>query len=212
MKTVILIDGENFVHKLVKVLVENKLITGRSQLEKYDVMALLELVLQDYDVKNAQVNYYAARVHQVSKPKALLKKTTAMVRWNSYWVPQLANRGIKYIKAGNLQVRDSKVCAHCGRKSLVLQEKGVDVRLAVDMISEASNNTKIVLLSSDSDIAPAIVAARKKGAEITYLGFDFGMNLGLSAEANTTRSIIPKQVVDIFKKSVNSNPKKKRRK
>ena len=52
-------------------------------------------------------------------------------------------------------------------------EKGVDVKLAVDMVVTAYNKKaqKIFLLSSDTDIMPAIKVARSKGVKIIYVGF-----------------------------------------
>lgn len=199
MKTLILIDGENFVHKLVKVLTGNGLIKERKDLKAYNLVKLLQMLLPEHNLKEAQINYYAAKVRLVKEPAALRRKTAEMARWNSYWASNLANQGIAYIKSGNLQVRDSKLCTHCSKKSLVLQEKGVDVRLAVDMVSGASKQTRVILLSSDSDIAPAVLAAKQKGSKVTYIGFDFAMNLGLSAAADLTRSITPQLVQQAFK-------------
>lgn len=52
-------------------------------------------------------------------------------------------------------------------------EKGVDVHIAVDMLVAAYENEadRIIIVSSDTDLEPAIVKARQKGAIVEYVGF-----------------------------------------
>ncbi|MFH0776133.1 MAG: NYN domain-containing protein [Patescibacteria group bacterium] len=56
-------------------------------------------------------------------------------------------------------------------------EKGVDVRIGIDIAIGAAQNyyEKAFVVSSDSDLAPAIeFAARETGKEIIYVGFEEG--------------------------------------
>lgn len=52
-------------------------------------------------------------------------------------------------------------------------EKGVDVQMVVDMLKGAYRNKydQFILVSSDSDIVPAIEAVESEGKEVVYLGF-----------------------------------------
>jgi len=52
-------------------------------------------------------------------------------------------------------------------------EKGVDVLIAVDMLTGAYENSynKVILISSDTDLLPAILKVKKLGKEIEYVGF-----------------------------------------
>jgi uncharacterized LabA/DUF88 family protein len=52
-------------------------------------------------------------------------------------------------------------------------EKGVDVQIAVDILEAAYENKcdRIILVSSDTDLEPAIIKARKKGKIVEYVGF-----------------------------------------
>lgn len=52
-------------------------------------------------------------------------------------------------------------------------EKGVDVQIATDILVGAYENLYDVayLVSSDSDLLPAILKARGRGKEIVYVGF-----------------------------------------
>ena len=55
----------------------------------------------------------------------------------------------------------------------VFREKGVDVQIAVDMLVAAYENDcdRIILVSSDTDLAPAIKKAQQKGKIVEYVGF-----------------------------------------
>lgn len=183
-QTYILIDGENTIHKLLEAMKSSKLGSTRNDILRLNLAALVKAKLGTS--KTASIALYAARVHEVKNDSRLLRKTKSMIKWNGQWAPRLANQGIRYVKSGNLQVRDTKKCVHCGKKSLVLQEKGVDVRIATDILAHASDAARIVVVSSDSDLTPAMRAARLKGAEVIYVGFDFAINLALVAVSHKT--------------------------
>ena len=53
-------------------------------------------------------------------------------------------------------------------------EKGVDVQIAVDMVRGAIKNeySKSYLISSDTDLLPAIQNAKDEKKEIVYIGFE----------------------------------------
>lgn len=199
-KQIILIDGENLVHKLVSVLLEAKQIHKREDIKYFDLRGLVHQVLGGDDYAK-EIFYYTAKVREVKSPASLKKKTQAMISWNARWVPMLANQGIRYVKSGNLQVRDTKECTNCGRTSLVMQEKGVDVRIATDILLNAAPEVEIVVVSSDSDLIPAISAARQRGASIVYLGFEFAMNIALVSQSTATRSISRTAVVEAYKRA-----------
>jgi uncharacterized LabA/DUF88 family protein len=54
-----------------------------------------------------------------------------------------------------------------------LHEKGVDVQIAVDMLVAAYENLcdRLYLVSSDTDLIPAITKAQEKGKTVIYVGF-----------------------------------------
>ena len=55
----------------------------------------------------------------------------------------------------------------------VYHEKGVDVQIAVDILVASYEDLadRIILISSDTDLAPAIKKAREKKKIIEYIGF-----------------------------------------
>ena len=71
----------------------------------------------------------------------------------------------------------------------VYKEKGVDVQMAVDIVRAAYEQTcdRILLISSDTDLIPAIEIARSKGVEIVYVGFKHQQSYALKAKASRYR-------------------------
>ena len=87
------------------------------------------------------------------------------------------------------------------KKVLVFKEKGVDVKIAVDMVSWSCDKKvdSIVLGSSDSDLQPAIKETRRRGVECIYLGFENEPNKGLTFTTNRTILIRNSEILEFVK-------------
>jgi uncharacterized LabA/DUF88 family protein len=81
---------------------------------------------------------------------------------------------------------------------LVFKEKGVDVKIAVDMVVAACDKTvaEIILASSDSDLQPAIKEIRARYIQCLYLGFETQPNKGISYTTNRTILIRDAEVME----------------
>ena len=68
-------------------------------------------------------------------------------------------------------------------------EKGVDVKIAVDLLVGAYENMydTAILISSDTDLIPAIQKIKHLGKEIEYVGFSHKPSYGLIKNATETR-------------------------
>lgn len=68
-------------------------------------------------------------------------------------------------------------------------EKGVDVKIAVDIVVGAYEDLydRLILVSSDTDLLPALQVARGKGKEIEYVGFSHAPSHALIEHATETR-------------------------
>jgi len=68
-------------------------------------------------------------------------------------------------------------------------EKGVDVKIAVDIVVGAYENLydRLILVSSDTDLLPALQVARKKDKEIEYVGFSHAPSHAMIEYATETR-------------------------
>ena len=79
-------------------------------------------------------------------------------------------------------------------------EKGVDVRLAVEMIRFAREGKfdRAYLISSDTDLVAAVEEVRLLGKKIQYVGTAKGQSFGLSKTCNDTRLIRAEEVREFF--------------
>jgi 6-hydroxy-3-succinoylpyridine 3-monooxygenase len=73
----------------------------------------------------------------------------------------------------------------------VLHEKGVDVQIAVDMLVAAYENHSdlIYLVSSDTDLIPAIKKVQEKGKTVIYVGFSHQVSKALAASCRETQTL-----------------------
>jgi len=88
-----------------------------------------------------------------------------------------------------------------GKSVLVFKEKGVDVKIAVDMVSLACDKKvkEVILGSSDSDLQPAIKEVHDRNTNCVYLGFEVQPNKGLSFTTSRTILIRNSEVLDCEK-------------
>ncbi|MBP6881149.1 MAG: NYN domain-containing protein [Candidatus Pacebacteria bacterium] len=100
----------------------------------------------------------------------------------------LNRQGFTVMKAGTLRA-DYR---NDGDAKPRYREKGVDVSLAVSMVSLACDRQleKAYLVASDSDYQPAVAEVRRRGKKVIYVGFEVNPNLGLIAKTDD-RIIIP---------------------
>jgi uncharacterized LabA/DUF88 family protein len=87
----------------------------------------------------------------------------------------------------------------------VYHEKGVDVKIAVDLLVGAYENIYdvAILVSSDTDLIPAIQKVKQLGKEVEYIGFSHQPSYGLIKNATETRLLTRNDVKafeSIFKK------------
>ncbi len=102
----------------------------------------------------------------------------------------LESQGFRYVTSGTVRSR-------VGRdKEVTFQEKGVDVRIAVDMVTAVLDHQAdtVILASSDSDLQPAIKEIRSRGAKVIYLGFQYRRNRGLELTTDETVLVSTEQV------------------
>jgi hypothetical protein len=192
------IDGENFVHCLLHALRRKQHITHRNEIKAFDLAGLCREALGTDDVS---ILYYTtklkaadAAIHGV----ATAKKSKEMIAWVSGWHSMLVEQGITVVRAGNLQIRETFPCPSCGHTRFVFQEKGVDVRLAIDLVSEASQGAIQVIFSSDSDMIPAVRAARVRGARIKNLASSEAINKGMMLACSEWQKVTDDQFVAAY--------------
>ncbi len=68
-------------------------------------------------------------------------------------------------------------------------EKGVDVQIAVDLIVGAYEDLyeRAILVSSDSDLIPALIKVRERGKKVEYVGFSHAPSHALITHSDIRR-------------------------
>ena len=120
---------------------------------------------------------------------------------------QIQSQNIQFIKVGYLRAREIEPCKKCGDIQWKLTEKGVDVGLAVRIITEAlQQDIEIVVISADTDLIPAFKAVQKMSRRIIHVGYENRPIASLSQSSNATRIItLPLAQKYLSKKIVHAN-------
>jgi len=145
-RVLVIIDGSNLYYKL-KDLKMVKLVD-------YDYRGLVRS-LSDKDAK-LKIKYYIGAIRTDGS-----KKSLKMFGKQRRLLANLKKQKIDY-SLGYLLKSDGKY-----------HEKGVDVQMVVDMLKGAYKDKydQTILISSDSDLMPAIEAVQEVGREVVYVGF-----------------------------------------
>lgn len=185
-KTVLFIDGENFLHKVEEVLEKVSKVKGFPETVNIDFNKLFSGALKG--LNPSRKVFYGAKLH--FNPQTL-KKSQELIKAQRKLINNLKAQKFEFVMAGN--VRGQKI-----GKNILFREKGVDVKIAVDLISFACDDKlkTAILCSSDSDLQPAIAEAKKRGVEIIYLGFEISPNKGLTFTTNRTILLRNSEIID----------------
>ena len=193
MTRVLFIDGENFKGKMRSVFKE----AGKEKpvWHEYDFKGLLDKVLAGIELDRKVFYFARIKAHEDSK-----EKSRQLIEEQRLLKTHLERQGFEIILSG--RVRGQMEEGGDGKKVLVFKEKGVDVRIAVDMVSVACDKKaeEIILGSSDSDLQPAISETKARGVHCVYLGFEAQPNKGLSYTTGRAILIRNSEVLE-FKKA-----------
>lgn len=149
MRCLIQIDGSNFYHKVKRT-------TPAVHLTIFDYRGFVSSLLKpEYE---AIIVYYVGEVKNVREnPKNRQLFASQQKLFHTLKEQDVA------IKLGYLLVSDG-----------IYHEKGVDVQIAVDIVRGAIKGEydTCYLISSDTDLLPAIELAKKENKEVVYVGFE----------------------------------------
>lgn len=160
-KILIQFDGSNFYNKV-------KRIDPQIHLTAFDYMGLAKSIAK---VTPNKAIYYVGEIRQYEGNK----KSETLYASQQKLFTHLRNQNIE-IKLGYLLMSDGK-----------FHEKGVDVQIAVDIIRGAIKNEydTCYLISSDTDLLPAIQTAKDEGKQIIYVGFNNFISRALSKNCSS---------------------------
>lgn len=179
----VFIDGSNFYFKL-KELVSR--IEGKFSLLEFLYYGFAEWLVQPNSL--IEVHYYIASLKRQGN-----EKSEQMYADQQKLLRKLQQYGI-HLSFGQL-IRHPDHAFH---------EKGVDVRLAVEMIRFARENRYDIgyLVSSDTDLVPAIEEVQSFGKKVQYVGIAKGQSFGLTKVSNDVRLLRPEDIAPFLSSSL----------
>ncbi len=86
-----------------------------------------------------------------------------------------------------------------------IREKGVDVQMAIDLVIGAVENRydTAIIVSSDTDLIPAIRYIKSKGKIVEYVGFSNAPSFGMIKESDV-RILLLKEQIESLRSSLQS--------
>lgn len=169
MKAIIFIDGNNFYFKL-RDLSEN--FTGSFSLLDFDYSGFAKKLVDPNIL--VQMRYYIGALRRQRGNE----KSEKMYADQQKLIGKLQQHSV-VITLGQLIQHPDKS----------FHEKGVDVRLAVEMIRLAREGAFEIayLLSSDTDLVPAVEEVKSFGKKVCYVGVAKGQSFGLTKVSDDTK-------------------------
>jgi uncharacterized LabA/DUF88 family protein len=165
----IYIDGSNFYNYL-----KDKEI-GFPQGKKFDYLKFIELLVGDREISS--MRYYTGvfrNTDDSEKSKKLVKNQ---------------QRFLSYLEKIGFCIKRGRILQDNGRP----REKGTDVKIAVDLVVGAIDNfyDSAILVSSDTDLIPAIDYVKYKNKKIEYVGFSHAPSFALIKHSHFRRLLLP---------------------
>jgi len=173
-RCLILIDGSNFYFKLKDLKLHNLL--------HFDFTEFAKFLARSGDIIGSK--YYVGRVRQDGTPQA-----DKMLAGQQKLFSALKSHNFQYV-LGYLLKSDG-----------VYHEKGVDVHIAVDMLVATYEDLadRIILVSSDTDLEPAIEKAKEKGKIVEYIGFSHKASVAMVRFCSESRLLTKEEVEKFIK-------------
>ena len=176
LRVALFIDGGNLYQRLRDA--------GVPKRTRFDYSALVTLLLRNRRLISK--TYYVGIVRNHDHTT----KSQAMVEGQQKFLGKLEAEGFT-IKRGRI-VYDHKI-----------REKGVDVQIAIDLIVGAIEDQYDVamVVSSDTDLIPAIRYVRGRGKVVEYVGFSAKPSLGMARESTMSILLLPEDLERFIQKS-----------
>jgi len=170
----VLIDGSNFYHRLKELGFKNLLQFDFANFNKF-------LTSKD---KLVSCYYYVGQIRTEKNNK------------KSYKLFKAQRKLFSYLEKQNIKVYRGYIL-----KSDGYHEKGVDVKIAIDILIGAYEDLydKVILLSSDTDLLPSIDKAVSLGKTIQYIGFSHNPSHAMITHAKPAK-LLTKEDIEPFVK------------
>lgn len=180
------------------------MISDKQDIISIDIRGLLEPLFPKQEL---EIRYYGVKriSHSKDFDEEMSEKANRfsdnLRRFKNY----LTKNKVAYIPKGSLKARSIEPCRKCGYSAYRFQEKGVDVGLAIDLVSDTilGKTKKIALLSSDTDLLPALQIIKDKNIDVTYISFSGQATVSLIKASNHHLSLRDLDVCNAYIRSLN---------
>lgn len=174
-KTLVLFDGSNFYNKVKEIL-------PKAHLTPFYYYGLARFIAKNHPNK---IIYY---VGEIRKHPGNRKSEKLYASQQSLFLG-LRKQKIE-VKLGYLLFSGG-----------AFHEKGVDVQIAVDIVRGAIKNEFDIcyLISSDTDLLPAIQTAKDEGKKIVYVGFEKSISRALLKNCSSYITLKQKDLLPFVK-------------
>ncbi len=175
-RVLIYIDGGNFYKKI------NNKESGLNKCDKIDYTKFVEYLVRGRDLVNK--HYYVGIVRNIDNSE----KSKSMVHGQQKFLGALERENF-IIKRGRIVYDHS------------IREKGVDVKMAIDIVIDAIEDKydTAIVVSSDTDLIPAIEYVRSLGKRVEYVGFSYSPSWGMMKNADTRVLLLPDNMKDLLR-------------
>ena len=170
----LIIDGSNFYHRMRELHLVHLLSFDYGEFAQF---------LRRKNHTIAECCYYIGLVREDMHDE----KSRTLMKNQQKLVSRLQKQGWK-VKFG-----------HMLKTNDIYLEKGVDVQIAVDVVAGAYEDhyDRVVLISSDTDLLPALEKVRAKGKKVTYIGFSHKPSHAL-IEHSDVRRLLTREDLEQF--------------
>jgi 6-hydroxy-3-succinoylpyridine 3-monooxygenase len=173
-RCIVLVDGSNFYFKLKDLKLHNLL--------GFDFTSFVNKLADNSQVISS--TYYLGKVRTDGT-----EHTQKLFNNQRKLFAHLKKHAFSY-SLGYLMKSDGK-----------MHEKGVDVNIALDILVATYENTcdRIILVSSDTDLLPAIKKAKEKGKIVEYVGFSHMPSVAMVANCSESTLLKKKDLLSFIK-------------
>lgn len=179
-KVAVYIDGNNFYHKLKDLKLDNLTSFNYHRFSEW-LAGTRKIIFSCYYIGVVRAKEGDEKGQQMRKDQQRLFSRLQSTEQNFI------------IKKGHLMQNDG-----------IYHEKGVDVQIAIDMLIGAYKNfyDSAILISSDTDLIPAIKQVRNLKKEVEYVGFSHKPSLGLIGVVNSPKLLAKEDLEQFLDKTL----------
>ena len=176
-RVAIYFDGSNFYHKLKSNQINIK------NISRFDYREFSKWLARERKIVSCRYYVGVVRAKEGDTRAQMLRKNQ-----QKFFAHLTSKKQGFVVKRGDLIKNGG--CYH---------EKGVDVKIAVDLLVGAYENIfdTAILVSSDNDLVPAIKKVKSLGKQVEYIGFSHQPSFALQKNATLSRLLI-KEELEIF--------------